>query len=92
MGMKSLQEQVKESREVFEENKKFYFDNACLLFDEKTSIILNEGTFIDLLNDGATKLELKRTATYGGAEHYEYCALYHGRKIGVVTENKIWEI
>ncbi len=92
----NLQEQIRESKKVFEENKEFYSNNHCPFLNHfekhETSIILDEQTFIDLLNEGATELEFKGTATYGGAEHYEYRALYHGKKIALVTENPINEI
>ena len=92
MVQETLGQMIEASRSVFGENEGFYADNACPLINAETSIILNETTFIDLLNDGATGLEFMGTAIWGGGEHYEYHALYHGRKIAVVLENPINEI
>jgi len=90
--VKTLQEQIQESRKVFEENKEFYSQNPSLLLGKESSMILPEETFIGLLSNGATGLEFRGTVVIGGEELHEYHAKYHGKEIVMMADKKIYDL
>ena len=83
-------QRIKNARKTLRENERFY--KSSVLLRNLSSTLLPQDTFIDLLNDGATKLEFKGTVVIDEKELHEYHAKYLGKEIVMMTDNKIYNL